>query len=70
MGTSSEMTEDAILVEQNVLVKEFLRYQKQIKTFDLDLGDMNKVNLSEFFDPSRVYENLFNFDENLSRKIN
>ena len=69
MGTSSEMTEDAILVEQNVLVKEFLRYQKQIKTFDLDLGDLNKVNLSELFDPCRVYKNLFNFDENLSRKI-
>jgi hypothetical protein len=69
MGASSEMTEEATLAEKNVLVKEFLRYQKQIKTFDLDLGDLNKVNLSEFFDSSRVYKNLFNFDDNLSRKI-
>ena len=68
-GMNSNATTTTTTAEQNVLVKEFLRYQKQIKTFEVDLGDLNKLNLSMLIDAEQIYKNLFDFDENLTRNI-
>ena len=50
-------------------VRELLRYQRQIKTFCIDLGDLTKIDLNELLSHDLIFKNLFDIKECISNKI-